>query len=93
METNCLSDLTDVCGQLTDPRAANAKHKLTNILILAILGVLAGANTWAPSPPTHAIAATCSPSCSISPRASPATTPSRGSSACSTPMPSSGCSR
>ena len=46
METNCLSDLTDVCGQLTDPRAANAKHKLTNILILAILGVLAGANTW-----------------------------------------------
>ena len=46
MDTNCLSDLTDVCGQLTDPRAANAKHKLTNILILAILGVLAGANTW-----------------------------------------------
>ncbi len=30
----------------TDPRAANAKHKLTNILILAILGVLAGTNTW-----------------------------------------------
>ena len=47
MDANCLSDLTDVCGQLTDPRARNAKHKLTNILILAILGVLAGANTWA----------------------------------------------
>lgn len=46
MDANCLSDLTDVCGQLTDPRAPNAKHKLTNIVILAIFGVLAGANGW-----------------------------------------------
>ena len=46
MNANSLRDLVDIADAMPDLRARNVTHALNNIVILAILGVLAGADTW-----------------------------------------------
>ncbi len=38
--------IRDHCANLTDPRRANARHRLLDILIIAICAVLCGAEGW-----------------------------------------------
>ena len=46
MDANSLSGLTAIASTLQDPRAANAVHPLASIFAIAVMAVVAGANTF-----------------------------------------------
>jgi hypothetical protein len=47
MEENDLRDLESLCAQVDDPRMERTKmHRLRDIIILAICGVICGAEGW-----------------------------------------------
>lgn len=46
MDANSLGGLTDVVATLVDPRAANVVHPLASIFAIAVMAVVAGANTF-----------------------------------------------
>lgn len=46
MDANSLSDLMECASQVPDPRAANATHKLNNIIVIAVFAIISGCNSW-----------------------------------------------
>ena len=76
---------------LPDPRAKNVIHKLHDIIVLAVCGVICGAGGWA-EVEMFAKSVRGSPPSWTCPGASPATIRSAASSPPSAPTPSSGAS-
>jgi predicted transposase YbfD/YdcC len=46
MEANASGDVLRIFDQVTDPRGCNAIHRLTDLLAIAILAVICGADGW-----------------------------------------------
>jgi hypothetical protein len=46
MDVQATAEILRVFDELPDPRRANARHKLVDILTIALLAVIGGADGW-----------------------------------------------